>query len=75
MRGKDLRCGAIAIAASNGEAISDVVELFKPTQWSERGEGRRSGAPASDNATDRGIVDCLDAPVDLNWVEWGAVDQ
>src|SRR5271169_6920657 len=75
MRGKDLRCGAIAIAASSGEAISDAVELFKPTQWSERGEGRRSRAPASDNAADSGIVDHFDAPDDLKRIEWLAVDQ
>src|SRR5271165_5398034 len=75
MRGKDLRCGAIAIAASSGEAISDAVELFKSTQRSERRERRRSRAPASDNPSDRCIVDRLDVPDDLDRIEWRAMDQ
>src|SRR6516165_10146368 len=75
MRGKDLRCGAIAIAASSGEAFSDAVEIFQPTQRSECRQGRRSRAPASHDTVDRSIVDRFDAPDDLQWIERRAVNQ
>src|SRR6202035_3557269 len=60
---------------SSGEAISDTVELLKPAQWSERGEGRRSRAPARDNPAERIIVDRFDVLDDLKRIKWRAVDQ
>ena len=73
--GDYLRCGAIAIEASSSETISDSVERLKTAQWSERGEGRRSRAPAGENAADSVTVDRFDVPDDLNGIEWRAVDQ